>query len=255
MFLGFKNINRKEGFDLEGAKTILRDLARFQGTAIALKLIHPKLFEDKVKVFCRDFHFRDPGPLVDTFKQSLKNNVACASLADKIGKWPCQIPEPTEPFATIAHGDLWVNNIMQKFENGKIVANVFVDFQVYSYRSCASDVFLFLWTSCQTDVIEHHLDELLQYHYDNLIQSLQQYNCDITKFTFKKFLEEISIESVYEFGHALFFVFIVKHESLISEENLKKKVTEEEYIANLPEKVKDHLYLMIQECDRRGWLH
>lgn len=248
-------MNRTEGFNLEDAKRILRDLARFQGTAIALKLINPKLFDKKVKVFCRDFIFAEEVAFTDIIIEALKENESCFPLAEKIGKWPCTRPEPREPYATIAHSDLWVNNTMQKIVDGKIVSNIFVDFQCYSYRSCASDVFFFLWTSCQKDVIVKHLDELLEYYHHNLVQTLEEFNCDISQFSLEKFLEEVRLETRYEFGHALTFVIIVKHGPIISEENIKNNISREELVKRLPQEIKNFLYLMVQECNKRGWLH
>lgn len=256
MFSGFKNIVRQEGFDLNGAKIILRDLSKFQGTAIALKLKQPEVFKEKILPSCRSYIFSSQSTgLSKMVLQILKENEKLSDIVNKIELWPVTIPEPREPYATIAHGDLWVNNTMQKFEQGQIVANKLLDFQVYDYRSCASDVFFFLWTSCQEDVVKNHLDYLIKYYHDMLIKTIKELKCDTSDFSFDKFLEEMKLESVYEFGHSLFFIWIVKHESAISEENIKKKLSNEEILASVPRQVKDYYYFMVKECNKRGWLH
>lgn len=45
-----------------------------------------------------------------------------------------------EPFATIVHKDIWMNNFMVKLENGKVVKIKFVDFQNYTYESPVRDL-------------------------------------------------------------------------------------------------------------------
>lgn len=191
----------------------------------------------------------------DIFKDILQQHPDYAYLSEKMGYWPSKIPEPREPYASIAHGDLWVNNTMQKLKNGKAVANKLVDFQLYSYRSCASDVFFFLWTSCQESVVRNNLDDLLKHYHDNLVDTVQELKCDTSEFSFDKFLEEIRIESTYEFGHTAFFIVAVKSEAPIGERSSKGPLTKERILSTISPKLKNYIYFVFQECDKRGWLH
>lgn len=59
----------------------------------------------------------------------------------------------------LAHGDLWLNNIMFK-EHSNIVR--FLDFQLANFTSPAVDLHLFICSSATLDVRMHHVDTLLQ---------------------------------------------------------------------------------------------
>jgi aminoglycoside phosphotransferase (APT) family kinase protein len=59
----------------------------------------------------------------------------------------------------LAHGDLWVNNVLF---NEQQAAVRFVDFQFVKFTSPAIDLHLFLHTSATLDVRVNHTDTLLQ---------------------------------------------------------------------------------------------
>lgn len=257
MFLGFENIDRLQGFDLDTTKFILKDVAKFHGTTLALKFQKPEVFRQNVKRYCHNYV---PKPDISELclaatKDILFDNPECRDLIPKVSTWGQKpMPVPREPFATLAHSDLWVNNTLQKFENGKVVGNKLVDFQVFAYRSAVSDLFFFLWSSVQLKVLEDHLDYLLEFYHQNLIKTLSQFQCNTKLFNYDAFLEELRIESEYEFGHALqFATYVVQGKKGGSE--ITEFASKEYFLKYLTPAAKDKLFFMVLECNRRGWLH
>lgn len=108
-------------------------MANFHGVGIALKTKKPQVFEKNIKPFCCDYI---PGPEFPNvcrkaIKVLLQEREDLVPLISKVTLWADRpLPTPREPFATVNHCDMWVNNTMQKIENGKVVKNKFVDFQV-----------------------------------------------------------------------------------------------------------------------------
>lgn len=192
-----------------------------------------------------------------TYLSSLKNLIKSfegyAHLAEPA---TCFLDKKTpttirEPYASLIHFDLWSANVMNKLENNKIVKNIFIDFQIYDYRSPAADVFFFLWTSVQKQVLEHHIDDLTLHYHNQLLKTVESYQIDISQFTYQTFEEELRVEAGFEFGHAALFAFGLKMETK-EPWNSEKTFYE---IEDLGTTLKDYFYFMVTECNKRGWLY
>lgn len=254
-------MNRAETFDLDTTKFILSDLAKFHGTAIGMKLKNPEEFGEKIKAVCTPFHFGGSAfkMWIEHITLFIQENPQCAPFVETVlSFFQKRATVPREPYATLAHCDLWVNNTMQLVKSGKVTKNVFVDFQIWTYRSCASDVFFFLWTSVQHTVLAEHLDNLIKYYHDQLVATVQELNCDTSDFSLDKFYNELKIEANYEFGHAFLFCFSTRNPAFSvtdSEANKKSASSVEEFSKKTPFYVKEFLWFMITECNKRGWLY
>lgn len=250
---GYVNIDRQRGFNLNDAETVLRDLAKFHGVPLALKLKNPDIFEKNVKVFCHDYHpFEPMVPLMNPVSTNvLKQDPECAQLLPKIALWGTKhFTPPREPFASISHGDMWLGNTMQLYKDGKIIKNKFIDFQFLQYRSIAADVLFFIWSSVQDEVISEHFDRLLKYYHFHLLQTLKDCNCSIDAFGYNQFLEEVKTEVDYEIGHALQFVVFVIHTKAPAE----KPLTTESFAKAVTQRAKERAWFIVKECHKQGWL-
>lgn len=70
-------------------------------------------------------------------------------------------------FKVLNHGDTWVNNLMFKYENGKPIDVIFVDYQMSYYSSPGLDLNYFINTSPHNEIRENQIDEILHVYYDN----------------------------------------------------------------------------------------
>ncbi|XP_072400504.1 uncharacterized protein [Diabrotica undecimpunctata] len=252
---GFQNIDRYIGFDLETAKLVLRDLASFHAVPLALRLKKPEVFEKVIKPHCVPFEPMDVDDYLLVLQGIIEENKEIAHLASKITGWKKTVLPVSDLFGTITHTDMWTNNTMQKFENGRAVNNKLVDFQVYSYGSPATDVFFFLWSSVPQEVLEKNLDLLLNYYYEQFVNVLKEHKVDVSPYTYEKFLQEIDKVGPSEFQHAfVFHNFIIHGKKNAEMEQPPPKIVVSDILKTIPVKAKEKSYYMTQECTKRGWL-
>lgn len=156
--------------------------------------------------------------------------------------------EVREPFSSVNHFDFWINNIMVKKETNGRVRNKFIDFQGFACRSPASDVFFFLWTSVNFNVLKENLDHLLQHYHLWLVNTLENLNVDTMIFGYQSFLDEIQFEAYFEFGHAILFKYLILILKPYSDEgNFESVYFTPEY--------KEFVEYMVSECAKRKWLN
>lgn len=277
LFLGYVNIDRLKGFDYEGAKMILKDLATFHAVPVALKLKKRQLFQDKIKknigkpIFGagppkseEDGEARPPSSAVqDMWLEVLEKHNQCKLFIPKLKKHVDEFKEKksffdrpkSEPFATISHNDMWVNNTMQIFKGDKMIKNKFVDFQMYSYDSPAQDLLFFIWSSVQLPVIKKYFNDLLKYYHTNFVEVLVELGCDSTPFSYEKFENELKENATHViFQCFMMFVIIFGQKGAfaldmtlgVDETPFKKE--------SITESLQERAAIMIQYFGKRGWL-
>lgn len=263
VILGYKNVNRFESYDLPTIKLVLKDLAAFHAVPLALKLLEPETFQSKIQPFLID---RKPPPpptdentnnfanAMDMVIDILDSDDECKILTPQMRQKKPGMPKPlrNEPFVTLGHGDLWINNIMVKFQDGKPVGTKFVDFQNPRYGSPAMDLFFLLWTSVRLDVLEEHLDELLQFYHENFIENLQELKCDTSPFTLDRLLEEMKLVCSDELIHVMFFAAFVVF-SKRNDSNVKKQLFEMKP-EDITEIAKERIIYATKVCHKKGWI-
>lgn len=162
-----------------------------------------------------------------------------------------------EPFATLCHKDMWVNNFMVKLEKGKIVKNKFVDFQGFTYQSPVRDLLFYLFTSVQFHVLKEHLDYLLKFYHEQFIETLKELHCPITDFSFDKFMEEIRHFGIYEISHIILMMIVVvfgrKSEPKDNQDGFEHPplYTKDD----MPLELKERTWWVLQEFSKRNWLN
>lgn len=262
-------MDRHTGCDFETAKMVIRELAHLHAVPIALKLKNPELFEEKIKKNTAPFY--PPPPEVDksepnaTLEAILREDKDCSNLIPTVRESAKHANrrdiELREPFVSISHHDLWVNNFMvKKTEEGKLDSIKFVDFQCCSYDSPLRDLLFFLFTSVQQDVLEKELDTFLEDYYEDFINCLKSFDCPTEAFAEHKFMEELLISALLELHRILFmYTFIVTSKSAekaASETDQGGSVvpplpTQDE----VPLKVKERVWWTLKKFDRRTWIY
>nr|XP_023014587.1 uncharacterized protein LOC111504301 [Leptinotarsa decemlineata]XP_023014588.1 uncharacterized protein LOC111504301 [Leptinotarsa decemlineata] len=260
---GYYTENRKTGFDLPTSKLLLRDVAKFHAVPLALKLKRPQSFDSYVKPHMAAFQPERPpmsSPDMNSFLlEVIRDSEDYCRFAPQVEKslslWGKRPTTFREPYSTLIHNDLWVNNIMLRKENNETVACKFVDFQLYTYDSVVIDLFFFLFTSVRRDVLEENLDFLIEYYHQVFVETLSSCHCDTSPFSQKLFLEEMSACADRILGLTLFMsTFIVMGlEGGLDRPDPTKPPNMEG--AKISDENKDKIFFILYECNRRGWLN
>ncbi|CAG9831174.1 unnamed protein product [Diabrotica balteata] len=258
---GFDNIDRIKGFDLATTKMILKCLAEFHAIPVAIKVKDTKTFEKNIKAYMSCNFPAAPKPPVEDLFEVVYNTLQdktyekfVPKIQESAKKFSLMSDEFREPFATISHRDLWVNNIMVKQDENTTEEVKIVDFQLYSYDSPAADIFFFLFSSVNFDVLRYHLDNLLHYYQQHFQSTLKNLNCDLD-FSYQKFIEELGLATSWELAHTIFMVsFVINGPK--GGIPMPKDMNEKQDLSHikLPDFVVDRVKWILSECDRRNWL-
>jgi thiamine kinase-like enzyme len=125
--------------------------------------------------------------IIEGFIKAVDNYGDCDNYAAKIKSWNKQklmsqyidVSDPMRcDFVVMNHGDLWLNNMMFKFENGKPLEVSMIDYQAPFWGSPANDILYFLLTSVQDDIKVEHFDEFIEFYHEQLSTSLKKLNYD-----------------------------------------------------------------------------
>lgn len=218
---GYDIIEPQKFFDLDTTRKILRALANLQATAVGLKLKRPEVFHAQIRPYLTEFSppvfpvkEGTKDPLLMQFETALKENPNTAHLISKVSKVIAKQKikknrQAREPWATIVHNDLWVNNVMVKHTNHEVSEIKLVDFQVIDYGSPINDLIYFLLTSVQTSVLKYHFDKLILFYYNEFVKTLQQLKVDLKEFTYEQFQEELKLDVTYQLYHVFFMLGVV----------------------------------------------
>lgn len=240
-------------------------MAAFHAIPLALKLRKPEVFNEKVRPYLAPMQ-RNSAPHEEEHNamllEILQDSYKCIPWIPKVKevfknvKAACAAP-PREPFSTVSHGDMWVNNTMIKFQRGLPVHNKLIDFQICDYTSPAMDLLFFLFTSVQLSVLQDDLDGLLEFYHLHFISHLENLKCDITPFSFPKFLEEMRAATTVEILHVISMVYFIvfgKKGGHSREVDHSKPPDFEKMKSNINLVAKEKVWYMIEACGKRGWL-
>lgn len=82
-----------------------------------------------------------------------------------------------EAFFVVAHGDLWLNNIMWRYDNHNKCDGVkFIDLQTLRHTSPVIDILHFLYTSTEHAVRAQYMDQLIDDYVDSLYATLRRFD-------------------------------------------------------------------------------
>lgn len=126
----------------------------------------------------------------------------------------------------ICHGDLWINNLMFHYHNGKVKHVKFVDLQTIRYTNLSCDILMFLYSSTDGELRNKHMDQLIQIYQESLISNLREYlekkyRRELTmlekEFSFDNIKQELAAKSLYGLGTSLWVMPAVTFKSLSRE--------------------------------------
>ncbi|KAG8241074.1 hypothetical protein J6590_095164 [Homalodisca vitripennis] len=105
------------------------------------------------------------------------------SKVDGIWEYLVKVFKPRKQAVNVLnHGDLWVNNMMFKYNSPETPDAVkLVDFQYPRYPSPAVDLIYYIWSSADGGVRETKYEELLNIYLQILNSTLEELGCQFLK--------------------------------------------------------------------------
>ncbi|CAH1974586.1 unnamed protein product [Acanthoscelides obtectus] len=215
---GYITEDRLTGFDKEAAELIVSDLARFHATTIALKLIKPGVFKEKIlpctvknkgleqlpEEVGKSFHDSIMEGAMEQSElepylprlQKIVDYFAVHSFVNR--------PPPNEKWGTMTHADYWTSNTMiLKNEKGKVIKNKIVDLQLCSYTSVVRDLIFFLFTSVINSTLDKHYEDFLRAYHNSFTDTLKDFDLDLGPYTWEEFVKEVNDVGPNETYHVL----------------------------------------------------
>ena len=191
--LGFRMADRQAGLDLDHSLLAMRGLGKFHASSVALCEKEPKQKSNYRKGLFSDEYPKEMVAFFTAGFLALANEIEQWSELDKSYARKLRalssrlyslgteaIKRRDDQFNVINHGDCWVNNMLFRYENGKPVQHIFVDFQMCVYTSPAIDLIYFMSTSPAAEVYKNSMDELLNEYQRTLSITMKQLSCKTT---------------------------------------------------------------------------
>lgn len=191
---GYIMCDRFKQLDYEHCKITITTVAKFHAASVACQHDNADLIQDlgKERMFDSGIHSDTEmkqwlygsvknvldimGEIEDCQPASRLMNERIDELAESF-KMSC-LPK-SKGLNVLNHGDLWVNNIMFKYNNSEEVTDVkLIDYQLGRYVSPVIDLLFLIWTSANEDVRSNRVKDLLDIYLQTLNQTLQQLGCD-----------------------------------------------------------------------------
>ncbi|XP_039429373.1 uncharacterized protein LOC120412832 isoform X1 [Culex pipiens pallens] len=267
---GYVTEDRRVGFSRDLAEFILKKLSLFHAIPIALRYLKPDVFNTSILKFLVKIDI-DAG-LNEQTKERMMEVVRAdfvkAGIQDDLSKRllalidDCRyqqanlISDDINQYCSMLHNDLWVNNMMIKYdENGKPAGLKFVDFQLIQMDSLVRDVLFFILTSVSDSKLENTIDNYFEVYFNSLLNDLTKLRCpNLDQFTFESFLDEINHVAPREFYHivAMLRVVLAKKESIPEQSELDAQLfcnddlVEDDYFGRLS--------LVVQIYEKKGWV-
>ncbi|KAK9874642.1 hypothetical protein WA026_005468 [Henosepilachna vigintioctopunctata] len=222
--VGYETVDRLVGFDLESSMVILKNLARFHAVPLALKLLRPEVFKEKVlpglvkhkgaeqlgEEVGKVFH----GTIMSTALKCEELKPYLSRLQKVVDYYETHLlidrPPPSEEYGTVTHCDVWTSNIMVlKNSNGVATKLKLLDLQLTNYSSPIRDLIFFMFTSVQNDILLENLDCLIEYYHENFVDTLKYFDIDLEPYSWKNFNEELENVAPDEVYHILVMLKII----------------------------------------------
>ncbi|XP_053691220.1 uncharacterized protein LOC128739748 [Sabethes cyaneus] len=177
--LGYLMVDRLSGLDEIHTKMSLKLMAKMHASSLKLAEMRPNIFEGyKTGMMTRE---------TDAFYPMFYSNFD--ALTEEISTWGAEWqyyatklqklrPHFIEQGLTVfdhqcdddlrvlAHGDLWINNLLFKYDaSGNPIDVILLDFQFCSYSTPVIDLCYFFFTSTKDAIRQDHFEEYVQYYY------------------------------------------------------------------------------------------
>lgn len=215
---GYVMASREQGLNEEHCRLVMERLAEFHASSMVLAMLDTKIFDAYSDgMLSPQGLAKDDGLLMRFFSgngQQLHKLISSwpgyERIADKIGKYmkdqrkhlvAAQAPLEKE-IKVLNHGDLWVNNILFKYDETpqkQLQDAIFIDFQLTVWGSPGIDLNYFFYTSLNLDVLKHKRPQLLKVYHNRLADTLLNLDMGVPVPSYDQLLAEVHRREGYGF--------------------------------------------------------
>ncbi|XP_058825481.1 uncharacterized oxidoreductase dhs-27-like [Topomyia yanbarensis] len=196
----FRMWNKYEPVDFEHSSMIMEQLGKLHAVSFAMKDQQPELFA-QFKKFTDPMKMMidmDPKRNIDNlFAEMHERAVGTLAKEDVEAKEgmerlkgivtdhyvECVNAEDAEPYAVMAHGDCWINNMMFTYDGNEPTPTDIrlIDWQLCRYVSPILDLSYFLFICTDEELRGKHFEELLDTYYNSLSEQLARLGGDVKR--------------------------------------------------------------------------
>uniref|UniRef100_A0A336MJB6 CSON013154 protein n=1 Tax=Culicoides sonorensis TaxID=179676 RepID=A0A336MJB6_CULSO len=179
---GFTIADRLNGVDQNHVNLVIQKIAKFHACSMVLMESSSEEFREFAKA-----PFDDSGSSLQFFDgmteaciEKMKTWSGYEKYIEKIEKMKKWLPRETikiyedvskQPIKVLSHGDLWINNMMFKYnEDGS--PNDLLDFQISYVGAAVNDLMYFTLTSTNDEIKLNKLSDVFLQYYENLVECL-----------------------------------------------------------------------------------
>ncbi|XP_050341366.1 uncharacterized protein LOC126767781 [Bactrocera neohumeralis] len=217
--------NRLAGLNMNLSKMVLRKIAKMHASSTVLNERENGCLE----TFDRGFFNRHTDNYMPGFEGLL---MACSrrvaqwdsyqyyanklmALKSKYAELGKQVFDPIPGHVNVlAHGDLWTNNIMVKYDKntGEPLDVTIIDFQYAAWGSPALDLHYFLNTSLEEAMHLNHQDELIQCYYETFSDTLNKLQYRVKIPSLHQFHLQLEEKAFYAFHSTCVILAVQRNE-------------------------------------------
>lgn len=284
---GYSVHPKKVDLPLSDILAAMKEIARFHAKGYIMKEENPEEFSEMLKVIkdCRydtrnndnndtngdpnnvnPFFYISNASLrsVDYLKKSNYDKKFCEKVEKLFEQTYRNVMlkaiVPTEPLATLCHGDFTVNNVLFKKAETEGAENqvMLIDFAMLRYASPTIDLSTFLCLSCSKEDRRVNFTKIMRAYHNELIACLEKAQVkNLERFAYEYFWKDYIEHALFGFVTACFFLHVLMGKVEMSLEELLEKDIQEIVKLNMEcggDEVSAILADMLLDLDKLGCL-
>lgn len=222
---GFRPADRELEIDLPHCKMALMSFGRLHGLSHAMRALEPEQFKQLTSHMSdiyyaeatRSWHEGMVNLEVSVAKDAVQKEYPGSVIEEKLNEFigdtrqfyteMARLTHTVNKYSVIGHGDCWPPNFMYQYRGGdKDIpqAMKIIDFQLVRLGSCALDISFFVYSCTPEDLRQDHYDEMLEWYFNGVEETLNQFKLDPEKvFPRSALKEEMQLFARFGVGTAI----------------------------------------------------